>query len=89
MRVEILEFRYTKELFLFLAIKFNVSLEIYKSKFKKMKTNTKTKFDLEKMKVAKLKNIHLINGGYGLADDPINTTIILGGASSRVCAPTK
>ncbi len=43
-----------------------------------MKTNKEkkiaTKFDLEKMKVAKLKNIHLINGGYAPAfDDPIDT----------------
>jgi hypothetical protein len=33
------------------------------------------KFDLEKMNVAKLKNIHLINGGYGVnLDDPIEGT---------------
>jgi hypothetical protein len=38
-----------------------------------MKTNKNqkrsNKFDLEKMKVAKLKNIHLINGGNALGDD--------------------
>ena len=38
-----------------------------------MKTNkeekTNKKFDLEKMKVAKLKNIHLVNGGFGKDDD--------------------
>lgn len=38
-----------------------------------MKTNkekkTNKKFDLEKMNVAKLKNIHLINGGYACNDD--------------------
>ncbi|WP_348811985.1 hypothetical protein [Flavobacterium maritimum] len=43
-----------------------------------MKTSKKEKrnkkFDLEKMKVAKLENIHLINGGYALGfDDPIDT----------------
>jgi UDP-N-acetylmuramoylalanine-D-glutamate ligase len=38
-----------------------------------MKTDKKKKaikkFDLEKMNVAKLNNIHLINGGYGKDDD--------------------
>lgn len=44
------------------------------------------KFDLEKMNVAKLKNIHLINGGENdLKDDPINTTNKIGQNSSRVC----
>jgi hypothetical protein len=43
-----------------------------------MKTNKEKKvtkkFDLEKMNVAKLKNIHLINGGYALGfDEPIDT----------------
>lgn len=43
-----------------------------------MKTSKKEKrnkkFDLEKMKVAKLKNPHMINGGYALGfDDPIDT----------------
>lgn len=42
-----------------------------------MKTNkekkTNKKFDLEKMNVAKLKNIHLINGG-NIKDDDIKTT---------------
>jgi len=43
-----------------------------------MKTNKEKKvskkFDLEKMNVAKLKNMHLINGGYALGfDDPIDT----------------
>lgn len=56
-----------------------------------MKTNKEkkivTKFDLEKMKVAKLKNIHLINGGYVIAlnDDPINTTDKIGNRSSENC----
>jgi hypothetical protein len=40
---------------------------------KNMKTenekNVNKKFDLKKMKVAKLKNIHLINGGLGNNDD--------------------
>jgi hypothetical protein len=35
---------------------------------------SKRKFDLEKMKVAKLKNLHLINGGNVLADDPKTVT---------------
>jgi hypothetical protein len=30
---------------------------------------TKSKFDLEKMKVVKLKNLHLIDGGNAFADD--------------------
>ena len=43
-----------------------------------MKTNKEKKvikkFDLEKMNVAKLKNIRLINGGHALKfDDPIDT----------------
>jgi hypothetical protein len=55
-----------------------------------MKTNkekkTIKKFDLEKMNVAKLKNIHLINGGYGVNyDDPIDTGK-MGGGSSKQCA---
>jgi hypothetical protein len=54
-----------------------------------MKTNkdkkANKKFDLEKMNVAKLKDIHSINGGYGLADDPILTTDKLGGGSSNKC----
>ncbi len=44
----------------------------------KMKTNkdkkANKKFDLQKLNVAKLKNIHLINGGYGLGDDPKTIT---------------
>jgi hypothetical protein len=32
------------------------------------------KFDLEKMNVAKLKNIHLVNGGFGKKDDIITGT---------------
>jgi hypothetical protein len=44
------------------------------------------KFDLEKMKVAKLKNAHLINGGFGLMfDDPATVTDKVGQASSRQC----
>ncbi|MNR63930.1 hypothetical protein D3C85_1863990 [compost metagenome] len=43
-----------------------------------MKTNkenkTIKKFDLEKMNVAKLKNIHLINGGYAKDDDVATVT---------------
>ncbi len=43
------------------------------------------KFDLEKMNVAKLKNIHLINGGGGgYPDDPVDTGKMNGG-SSRHC----
>ncbi|MRX69339.1 hypothetical protein SAMN06265349_10632 [Flavobacterium resistens] len=41
------------------------------------------KFDLDKMEVAKLKNMHLIIGGGG--DDPIDTNDKKGG-SSRDCA---
>jgi hypothetical protein len=43
------------------------------------------KFDLEKMNVAKLKNIQSINGGYGLGDDPILTTDKNGQGSGRIC----
>lgn len=54
-----------------------------------MKTNNtqkaNKKFDLKKMNVAKLKNINSINGGFGLADDPILTTKNNGGASSKMC----
>jgi hypothetical protein len=55
-----------------------------------MKANTAKKgpkkFDLEKMNVAKLKNIHLINGGDGIeGDDPINTTDKSLVGSSRYC----
>ncbi|PJJ09858.1 hypothetical protein CLU83_3238 [Flavobacterium sp. 1] len=32
------------------------------------------KFDLEKMNVAKLKNIHLINGGFGKDEDVVTVT---------------
>jgi hypothetical protein len=43
-----------------------------------MKTNKEKKatkkFDLEKMKVAKLTNMHLINGGLGNNDDIITVT---------------
>jgi hypothetical protein len=53
------------------------------------KKQTSKKFDLEKMRVAKLKNIHLINGGYGLVDDPILTTDKNGQGSSRVCDEQK
>lgn len=51
----------------------------------KTKKNQKVnkKFDLEKMKVAKLKNINSINGGYALGDDPILTTAQNGGSSLR------
>lgn len=43
-----------------------------------MKTNRgqkpSKKFDLEKMKVAKLKNMHLINGGNALGDEIVTIT---------------
>ena len=46
-------------------------VDLLKKKKMKSTKNTKAnaKFDLEKMKVAKLKDIHLINGGNMLADD--------------------
>lgn len=45
-----------------------------------------SKFNLEKMKVAKLNNLHLINGGDGLIkDDPIDTGKIGGKVSTRDC----
>lgn len=46
--------------------------------YKEKKTNKK--FDLEKMNVAKLKNIHLINGGQTKDDDikTITQTIVNG-----------
>lgn len=53
-------------------------------KTNKDKTSNK-KFDLEKMNVAKLKNIQSINGGYGLGDDPILTTDKNGQGSGRIC----
>ncbi len=57
-----------------------------------MKTTTNkkpnSKFNLEKIKVASLKNIHLINGGEALGDDPINTTKHIGQGSSARCLET-
>ena len=51
-----------------------------------MKTNKdkkqNKKFDLEKMKVAKLENLHLINGGDG--DDPIDTNKV-NKLTTKVC----
>jgi hypothetical protein len=41
------------------------------------------KFDLDKMQVAKLKNMHLIKGGDG--DDPIDTNRKTVDASSARC----
>jgi hypothetical protein len=50
-----------------------------------MKANKKknTKFSLEKMKVAKLKNSHLINGGNILGDDPKTITDLLTRGGTR------
>lgn len=42
-------------------------------KTKKEKKVTK-KFDLEKMNVAKLKNIHSVNGGFACNDDIVTIT---------------
>jgi hypothetical protein len=56
-----------------------------------MKTNkketVKNKFDLEKMKVAKLENLHLIDGGDSVinADDPATGTDKVGQGSTRQC----
>ena len=45
-----------------------------------------SKFNLEKMKVAKLDSLYLINGGDGLVkDDPIDTGKIGGKVSTRDC----
>ena len=45
-----------------------------------------SKFNLEKMKVAKLDSLYLINGGDGLVkDDPINTGQLGGKLSTRNC----
>jgi len=60
-----------------------------------MKTNKPkakvSKFNLEKMKVAQLGNLHLINGGdsYGFdnGDDPLTITDKVGGGSSIRCIP--
>jgi hypothetical protein len=54
----------------------------------KLKVKT-SKFNLEKMKVAQLDNLHLINGGYNIiGDEPVTITDkVLGGGSSRVCIP--
>ncbi|RDI53568.1 hypothetical protein IQ02_01993 [Flavobacterium glaciei] len=63
-------------------------------KFIKMKTDKPkaklSKFNLEKMKVAKLDNLHLINGGDNtFGDDPVTITDkVLSGGSSRVCKST-
>ena len=55
------------------------------------KSKVKTsKFNLEKMRVAKLDNLHLINGGVNaFGDEPDTITDkVTGGGSSRVCVPT-
>jgi hypothetical protein len=59
-------------------------------KTEKKQKETKSKFDLEKMKVAQLDNLHLINGGYGYGfDDPIDTGKIKDKASTHVCKSDK
>ena len=53
-----------------------------------MKTNPEKKankkFDLEKMNVAKLKNIHLINGGYAPAEQIKTITQTVQQTTSRI-----
>lgn len=50
-----------------------------------------SKFNLEKMKVAKLDNLHMINGGnsfvFDNGNDPLTTTDKAGGGSSIRCLP--
>ena len=69
------------------AIRYKLSEEIKimkTDKNKKVNKKVNKKFDLEKMKVAKLENIHLINGGYALGfDDPIDTGNKNGDSSNR------
>jgi hypothetical protein len=64
--------------------------EVINLKKIKMKTNkketVKNKFDLEKMKVAKLENLHLIDGGSIInVDDPATITDKVGQGSTRQC----
>lgn len=51
------------------------------------KETVKNKFDLEKMKVAKLENLHLIDGGDSVIklDDPATVTDKVGQGSTRQC----
>jgi hypothetical protein len=51
----------------------------------KTETNKKAnkKFDLKKVEIAKLKNIHLINGENTPADDPIDTNQRNGGSTAN------
>ena len=57
----------------------------------KKQVKTQSKFNLEKMRVAQLDNLHLINVGYNNAfdngDDPLTTTDKAGGGSSIRCMP--
>lgn len=58
-------------------------------KTEKKQKETKSKFDLQKMRVAQLDNLHLINGGgsYGFdkGDDPGTVTDKDKGTSSKDC----
>ena len=54
-------------------------------KTEKKQVKTPSKFNLEKMKVAQLDNLHLINGGYGYGDDPGTVTDKDKGTSSKDC----
>lgn len=60
-------------------------------KTEKKQAKTPSKFNLEKMKVAQLDNLHLINGGdsYGFDEggDPATTTVRHDGGSSIRCLP--
>lgn len=62
-------------------------------KTKKKQKETKSKFDLQKMRVAQLDNLHLINGGgsydFDKGDDPGTITDKMGGGSSIRCVPPK
>lgn len=44
-----------------------------------------SKFDLEKFKIAKLKNLHAIKGGNNTPDDPIDGSGNKGKGSSGQC----
>ncbi len=55
-------------------------------KTEKKQVKTPSKFNLEKMKVAQLDNLHLINGGDSYRfDDPIDTGKVKDKASTHVC----
>lgn len=56
-------------------------------KTEKKQKETKSKFDLQKMRVAQLDNLHLINGGDGNGDEPGTITDKAGGGSSIRCTP--